>query len=751
MRWIPAVLVSIALVCASASAAAAEDTRPLSEQGADNLTAFARLLGYLRFFHPSDQAADANWNRVAVAGIEAVEGAPDAASLARALEDFVRLLAPTVRIVPRGERPEMHPALRPPEDGKGVRIVAWRHYGGHFDGTSKVFSSERIDNASPPGFGTLVQSTMAEALRGKRARLRAWVRAEMEAGGTVQLGLRVDRPGGAPGFFDNMADRPIRSTDWRQVEIEGEVAPDAMGIVVLLVMTGSGRVWLDEVSLEPADRSKRWNDFFLANGGFDERYSGELPPPGWYFPYESIRAGYHLEQRRGSVCLQGGCAEISSDAIAAPRFHRPDELLEADLGGGVTAFIPTMLYADAGGTLPHVTAGAPPPPWAGADPAPDTRTSRLAAVALAWGILAHLHPTLDVPAEAWAAELHAILPAVAAAADAETFGRAVRPLLGRVRDPLAMNLEAQDAAPPHWLPVAWDWIEGRLVITAVEPGLPEVRPGDVVREIDGQPTAEVVAREEALASAPTSAILRRLTLLSLNLGPAGSSVRLRLERPGTEPMAVTLQRRAGRPPLDAVFPPVAEPRPGVLYVDLRRIDDTELDHLLPQLTKAKGVVFDLRGSTDVGTVLLSHLAERTAASSNWQVPVALRPDRQGLLYLTSVWTIEPRRPRIAGRVAFLTDARTLGYGETLMEMVDAYGWAEIVGAATAGSNGNPNRCLLPGGWTLHWTGQRVLKHDGTLLNGTGVLPTRPAARTVRGVAAGRDEVVERAVEVVARR
>jgi hypothetical protein len=40
--------------------------RPLTDQGLTNLTALTRLIGYVRFFHPSDQAAGplaALWTR----------------------------------------------------------------------------------------------------------------------------------------------------------------------------------------------------------------------------------------------------------------------------------------------------------------------------------------------------------------------------------------------------------------------------------------------------------------------------------------------------------------------------------------------------------------------------------------------------------------------------------------------------------------------------------------------------------------
>jgi C-terminal processing protease CtpA/Prc len=42
---------------------------------------------------------------------------------------------------------------------------------------------------------------------------------------------------------------------------------------------------------------------------------------------------------------------------------------------------------------------------------------------------------------------------------------------------------------------------------------------------------------------------------------------------------------------------------------------------------------------------------------------------------------------------------------------------------------------------------KVLKHDGSQHHGIGILPTVPVSRTRAGVAAGRDEVLERALEL----
>src|SRR5262249_50662861 len=86
----------------------------LSARAVDNLTAFARLYGYVRYFHPSDEAANADWDALLRAGVERVEDAQSPGALRDALRDVFAPVAPSVRIllasarapnldVPRGE------------------------------------------------------------------------------------------------------------------------------------------------------------------------------------------------------------------------------------------------------------------------------------------------------------------------------------------------------------------------------------------------------------------------------------------------------------------------------------------------------------------------------------------------------------------------------------------------------------------------------------------------------------------------
>ncbi|HEY3968430.1 MAG TPA: hypothetical protein VGM05_28035 [Planctomycetaceae bacterium] len=130
-----------------------------------------------------------------------------------------------------------------------------------FSETEDVFAGkrcarlERDTKTARVPFGNVMQEIDAAPYRGKRIRLRAAVRADVDGDGNqAMLWTRVDRPDqgekSGDGFFDNMHDRPIKSKHWRQYEIVGDVHDDATTINFGLVVVGTGKAWLDDVLLD---------------------------------------------------------------------------------------------------------------------------------------------------------------------------------------------------------------------------------------------------------------------------------------------------------------------------------------------------------------------------------------------------------------------------------------------------------------------------------------------------------------------
>ena len=189
---------------------------------------------------------------------------------------------------------------------------------------------------------------------------------------------------------------------------------------------------------------------------------------------------------------------------------------------------------------------------------------------------------------------------------------------------------------------------------------------------------------------------------------------------------------------------------GIFYVNLDQASWPEIQARMTDIAAAEGVVFDLRGYPKGNHQVLAHLLKTADTSDAWmQVPQIIYPDRRDIAgYQKHGWFIEPREPHIRGRVVFLTDGRAISYAESLLSFVEHYRLGEIVGEPTAGANGNVNPFDLPGGFKMYWTGMKVLKHDGSQHHLIGIRPTIPARRTIQGVRQGRDEFLEKALEII---
>jgi len=114
----------------------------------------------------------------------------------------------------------------------------------------------------PGPFGNVMQKIDAASFRGKRVRYRAAVRTQIDGqNGSAQLWMRVDlltKEGQRKtGFFDNMANRPIRKKEWDYYEIVGDIAEDAETINLGMFLRGGGQAWMDDVSLEIVDQDAR--------------------------------------------------------------------------------------------------------------------------------------------------------------------------------------------------------------------------------------------------------------------------------------------------------------------------------------------------------------------------------------------------------------------------------------------------------------------------------------------------------------
>ena len=459
------------------------------------------------------------------------------------------------------------------------------------------------------------------------------------------------------------------------------------------------------------------------------------------------RAGAQAINRRyeGHPGTRG--ASVAGATLQRSALITGDDIHTEALPGGVTIHVPLKLWdtpGDAARRLaPPAATGAQQELLSGHD-----RSTRLAAIVSAWSTLRDFYPYFDVVQVDWPAELNRALISAATDHDDVAFVTTLRRLVAALDD--GHGSVQYWRQPQGALPLAWDWIQGQLVVTAVADGTAGVRRGDVVRSIDGRPAGELLRERMALHSGSV-AWKRERAQGELSLGPAGAGALLTVVGPDGAERSLTLPFRTGAGTRGVPEPrpeAVAELEPGLLYVDLSRSDPETLQQHMAQLATARGIVFDLRGYPRGNPWYLRHMIDGPAQSPSFDVPLATRPNQQGLTFDRNPWQLLPEAPRFTRNVVFLTDERAISFAESVLGTVKGNRIGRIVGSPSAGANGNVANLTLPGGYAISWTSLRTLNQDGSRHHILGVQPDVPVERTLAGVRAGRDEVLERGVALV---
>ncbi|MDQ3041456.1 MAG: S41 family peptidase, partial [Acidobacteriota bacterium] len=428
----------------------------------------------------------------------------------------------------------------------------------------------------------------------------------------------------------------------------------------------------------------------------------------------------------------------------------PQKPFIADLGNGVSVSVPLALFVDDKGTLPrteNTVQNAGLYKFSGND-----RLTRLTSVILAWNVFQHFYPYFDQVQTDWNQALKDSLSSAATDKDEKEFLRTMQLMVARLHDGHG-NVVHRSRFNTRSLPVLFAWAENNLVIAQAGTNAEDLQPGDIVLSIDGKPSAEAMAEAESLISGATPQWRRYNALSDLRMGAPDSEARLEVRNAVGEKRFVTLRRgvnSASSPIVETRPAKIAEIKPNVFYVDLDRITDEDFYAALPKLEKATGIIFDLRGYPKVSPAIIKHLIDKPIQSAQWLKPIVKTPDHQNMTDYDrgGRWDLQPEKPRLTAKIAFLTDGRAISYAESYLGIIEAYKLAEIVGEPTAGTNGNINPFTVPGGYRVIWTGMRVIKHDDSRHHGIGIKPTVPISRTIKGIREKRDEQLEKAITVV---
>ncbi len=598
----PLMMLSVVIVSLSGMVA----SKPAPDVEIANVEAFARLYGVVRYFYPSDAAADMDWARFAVHGTAIARAARDTTALARALTELTAPLGPGILVA------RTLPPATPPDAARGT-LVAWRYFGAGLDANQSVYSSRRTGRSAVihpriDGFVTVMQNVPTAGLVGRSIRLRARARVSADdPSGSGALWLRVDRPNGQTGFFDNMDDRPIRESAWHQYAIQGQVAEDATGIAFGVMASGAARADFDSVELETRGADGTWSAVSVSDGSF-EAASEASTDSRW------VRAGSSRTAVVARVAEEApdGKQFLRLQPSSAPASLGPSPLdgvtaseagdhADFDLGAGLRARIPLALTDDEARTSPErqgaldaLRAAVARAPLAGDPPPLDVR---LADVVVAWNVYRHFYPYWQETGVDWDSRLPALLQSASAASTRTAHADDLKALVHDVRDGHGSVTDSTPRAPGAGLPARLAVVEDRVVVTAS--AVRELPVGAVVLEIDRAPAGALLAG--LLAHSSGTEQWRRVRAgWGIGAGTPGSDAQLQIDD-GKGVREVHVRRTSTSLPDEKRPEPVTEIEPGIWYVDLTRAKMEQVQPSIAKLASAKAVVFDMRGyPTDSG-------------------------------------------------------------------------------------------------------------------------------------------------------
>ncbi|SFQ62116.1 S41 family peptidase [Hymenobacter arizonensis] len=385
---------------------------------------------------------------------------------------------------------------------------------------------------------------------------------------------------------------------------------------------------------------------------------------------------------------------------------------------------------------------------------------RLLGLCRYWNMLQYYYPYPYALEGEWARVLPELLPRFAAAATPLAYRHAALALFARVHDgharfyPPDALLEAERGA--YQVAAEVQFLEDHAVVVRVRrdglvPPCP-LEPGDVLTHLAGTAVTDLV--KQRLPETGASNRAAQLNTIALNLlYCATPQVDVQVVRAGRSLHVVSPAAPVGSVP--PVQPAVADSMyrfltPEIGYIDMARIQGAKVATLMRAFAHTKGIVVDQRNYPGefVATYLPGFLLAQPVAYAKF---TQRDPTYPGRFLWYPADTLKPvGATPYTGRVVVLVNEKSRSQAEFTAMAFQATPHGTLLGSQTAGADGNTTPITLPGGLKTLMTGIGAYYPDGRETQRVGLRIDVPVRPTIAGLREGRDELRDRAVELIIR-
>jgi len=389
----------------------------------------------------------------------------------------------------------------------------------------------------------------------------------------------------------------------------------------------------------------------------------------------------------------------------------------------------------------------------GADPYPSEEL-RLLALFRYWNIINYFYPYKYILDQDWDSTLAEFIPAMVNAHDEISFHSSFLAFITRLNDTHATaysDVINGSIVGRYYLPLTLQYIENETVVTGVFTDNDFIQVGDVVRSLNG---LDIYTLRDSLR-----------TYTSGSNNPAiEKNINLRLLRGSNEIVQMVVEDAEGQKNVtlardvyvsdyadliarnDAVWSILDTESGRYGYVDMGRLEVTQIDLMFNDLWDTDGIIFDIR-SYPQGTMwsMIRYLFDAPIHMAKFTMPNIIFPGV--LAWVNTVMVGFGDFSQTYGNSIFiLFDERTLSQAEYTVMAFERHPQAVKIGSQTSGADGNVSVIYLPGGILTYFTGLGVFYPDYTETQRIGIVPDVEIHPTIAGIREGRDELLQAALQ-----
>ena len=704
----------------------------------EDLVVFAKSYGLVKYFHPGDRAAEIDWNSFAIYGSKQIRNKSQEIDINQSLNN---LYGPFSTVYFSKVKNNIKADLNCAEK------AFWQHQGLGMDSEdpSNIYYSLRINAETKESvaeeFGKIMKELSLTNINGKKIIFKARVRMKEGSKGTGHLRLKVVDQNNEILTFQAMTKNPIQNYEWDEYSLTTDLSEKSSKLLFGFSLKNKGELLIDSYELILVDKFDKESLLLKNNNKIDS-----------YLNWSEEGLGYSLHESNNSST--NSLAIKFSDTLITKRYKKifndepENSILNISRAYDVYCSLPIWLCLEEGKTQPIIdeeSINKFRKELSEVTYQTSDLDFRIANVIIVFNIAQHFYPYLKEVEVRWEEVLR---NALRNSFEDQTFKDHIETLeemIASLKDGHG-RIEGY-SIDKGVLPIAWDIVEEKLVITNILNNDLPLEIGDIITHINGEKADVFLNEYRKRISAGTIGWLEERLKFESIVGEVGKKINISIDNKDYDLVYTdTIYNNGGRKNSYLIaYKDITEE---TKYMHLGKAEMIDFENHIQDLQKAKNIIFDLRSYPTVSPDVISHLLKADDTAKSWiQLPKFIYPNQKGVNTLKHGWELEAKEPYIGSKkIIFLSNAKAISYAESLLGFVKSYQLATIIGEPSAGANGNYNKTELLGDLRFVWTGMNLVQPDGVKYFAKGIQPDILVEETISGIKADKDEILEFALK-----